>query len=419
MRKIIYCFDFLSKARGTMHPAEEFDYSDVARDFVEHNLPLWAPCEKDQDEGFRDEKIDALKEQVLVSTSLQLLQILVRAEKFLRDSINNLEFIRNIPEDPNGFESPSPFALGWMQFSKQIAVELSYVFRENSDLINQISLQRINLPAALGEFLKLLSSIKDIFEYRYIGKFENWLWPSFEDDKSFVVCGEYCPYVNLVGELEKIQKLLEKQDDSADRLVRSNYSSACDVMYRAFSNSSKVLVIRVDVGFSKGACLPLFNDRGKQIGDHPMVTIKDFKNHINSFLKLIGSDDLLGRDLMEYIVKIEYGIAKGLHAHVLLLVNGHKRQQDITIAKIIGDAWVKLVGSDIGVYWNCNARKKDYSQLGLGMVCRTDAEVIEVIKSKILRYLVKYDVILSISKFKGTRKFRTSLKKRRSVRIVR
>jgi hypothetical protein len=94
--------------------------------------------------------------------------------------------------------------------------------------------------------------------------------------------------------------------------------------------------------------------------------------------------------------KLEYGLDKGFHYHLLLLFDGSRRQQDVKIAMDIGEYWKHEITSGEGVYWNCNARKSDYKACGVGRISRNDIELRAILKDKVALYLTKVDVILKL-----------------------
>jgi len=80
-----------------------------------------------------------------------------------------------------------------------------------------------------------------------------------------------------------------------------------------------------------------------------------------------------------YIWKLEEGEKIGLHLHVLLFYTTASRQ-DIYIAKLIGEYWVRVVTGGSyrwhGAYWKSNADKMRHAKyghgIGTGMIDRTE-----------------------------------------------
>lgn len=407
--RIINCFNAIYgvkfEERFTEINLKNFEDHEFVEKFINQHFPIWKIDE--QDKYSIDVGVE-VSENFFEQSSLELLKILLHTEKFMRISVNSLETMREILPSVLYFERPSKFSLQWIFYAQNLARDIRHLFHENEVLRSQIILQRITLKPALAEFIKLLSLIQSTYKVWSSEKDDPWYWPSINTNGQHEDWQQYCPYVDLVDELEKVQKLLKKQDESTDRLGRSNFASACAVVNQAFSDASKVLAIRIDLGFSKGARVSLLNERDEVIQPRSEITIELFAEYLDKFIKKINSKSSFGWDRLGYIIKIEYGIYKGYHAHMLLLLNGHRHQQDIVIAKKIGESWVDIVTQGTGVYWNCNAQKNKYRNLGIGMIHRDDVSKRDNLKNEVLKYLVKYDLPFDFMSGNKNRKFRTS-----------
>ncbi|MDD2179068.1 inovirus Gp2 family protein [Acidovorax sp. D2M1] len=113
----------------------------------------------------------------------------------------------------------------------------------------------------------------------------------------------------------------------------------------------KLMVLRLDLGYGKEHS-PISTDR--IIGDW---------EELKAFISTNFPSYLC------HAVKLEYGLQKGAHMHVLLLFNGAMVRQDVTIAKLIGEHWSNVVTGGMGVYFNCNAvpYKNRFSHCGVGV----------------------------------------------------
>ncbi len=121
-----------------------------------------------------------------------------------------------------------------------------------------------------------------------------------------------------------------------------------------FSIWSKLVVIRLDLGYES----------------HLNANIEDFQSHFKKFYTNARHNRIFNH-LGGYVLKIEYGIKKKLHLHLILFFNGHKRKgsSDIYLAKRIGEYWVNDITQGQGWYWNCNDEKeKKYRFVGIGLV---------------------------------------------------
>lgn len=160
------------------------------------------------------------------------------------------------------------------------------------------------------------------------------------------------------------EKQLEKDKDH-------NSQECWKYINKIFSQYSKVLVIRIDLYYKAGVetdFLRLKSDFRK---------LQNNARHNQSVLShWIG-----------YIFKIEYGVQKRLHGHVLMFFNAQRRNhyRDITIAQEIGEYWKDTITEGDGDYHNCNAKKADYYYPALGLIEYSDTN-----KRMNLRRIVQY-----------------------------
>ena len=121
-----------------------------------------------------------------------------------------------------------------------------------------------------------------------------------------------------------------------------------------------VLVMRIDF-----AIKPEF---------HKKTSLEDMQEYLIKFLNNNRSNKLFMHQV-GYIWKLEYGVRKGHHFHVMLFFDGSKVRQDVVYAKAIGEYWVEVITNGKGVYFNCNHKKADYLYLGIGQVKHSDTEM--------------------------------------------
>ncbi|MGH8049292.1 MAG: YagK/YfjJ domain-containing protein [Arenimonas sp.] len=155
---------------------------------------------------------------------------------------------------------------------------------------------------------------------------------------------------------------------------------------------SKLLVIRLDLGYQKQFC-------GSPEHIDP-VSYSEVRGHRKSFLKYLKQE--LPEDyLAGYAWKLEHGKIKSYHYHFILLLNGQRVREDITIAKIIGEHWKNIITNGKGLYFNCNAKKFNYRSCGIGMISHDDAVMRKNLEEAVLTYLVKVDFYIKLFIQKG------------------
>lgn len=150
-----------------------------------------------------------------------------------------------------------------------------------------------------------------------------------------------------------------------------------------FNTYSRLLVIRVDLGYQQGVS----------------VTYEQFRTDVDYLLNIIPSNPAF-KDLVGYIWKLEHGNDKGYHVHLLLFYNSAKRWSDYYIAQQIGELWQNHITLNRGLYFNCNTKqqKEQYHYCYLGVVHRNEQQKITWIVEQGVSYLVKTDEYLRFTK---------------------
>ena len=102
------------------------------------------------------------------------------------------------------------------------------------------------------------------------------------------------------------------------------------------------------------------------------------------------------RGLRGYITKIEYGLGKGFHMHVIFLFDTeHKNAiRHVHHAKMIGEYWVDTITKGRGAYWNCNSKAKEFAAkgiLGIGPIDGRDENTVNNLLFRVVDYLCKMD----------------------------
>jgi hypothetical protein len=94
--------------------------------------------------------------------------------------------------------------------------------------------------------------------------------------------------------------------------------------------------------------------------------------------------------LVGYAWKTEHGIEKSYHHHFMLLFDGQRVREDITIGEYVGQYWRDVITKNRGYFYSCNRKKSNYKTLGVGMICHSDEVMKEGMEIAAL-YLTKAD----------------------------
>ena len=152
-----------------------------------------------------------------------------------------------------------------------------------------------------------------------------------------------------------------------------------------FNRYAKLLFVRVDLHYKKD----YFFGR-EDFFSEDLARVKADWDAVYAELKQDFISNLVG-----HVAKIEYGVLKGFHVHVLLVFDGSKRRADVRIADMIGRYWSDKVTHGAGYHFNCNSKKAEYRNLGIGAIHRSQKEQRDNLYKYTLEYLAKSDTIIS------------------------
>ena len=111
--------------------------------------------------------------------------------------------------------------------------------------------------------------------------------------------------------------------------------------------------------------------------------------------------------MVGYVWKLEYGADKAFHYHMIFFLDESKHHQDIRIAESIGEIWKDEITNGKGIYWNCNAKKKNYEKskrIATGKIKHDDHELRENL-NHMASYLTKPDYFVKLTLSDGARTY--------------
>ncbi|WP_417546040.1 YagK/YfjJ domain-containing protein [Marinobacter sp.] len=179
------------------------------------------------------------------------------------------------------------------------------------------------------------------------------------------------------------------------RNSRENYKRLCELMEALFLCHSRLMVVRVDLGYSE--C------------DSPYIDYETARYHREQLCQAFNTHSLFNH-LLGYAWKLEWQPKKGFHYHFIFFFDGHQCQEDITQARLIGEMWEQTIAGGQGRYWNCNLNAgKTYHYNSMGCIDYHDAEKQRGL-FKLAKYLTKIDEYAAM--LVNGRTFQTSRKPR-------
>jgi hypothetical protein len=151
-----------------------------------------------------------------------------------------------------------------------------------------------------------------------------------------------------------------------------------------FNKWSRLIVLRLDLYYKK--------EFADEIGLQEAI---DDLNHLIQNKR----NNSIFRSMKGYIAKLEYGIDKGLHWHLIFFFDGAERHNacQVYFARQIGDYWVEKITAGRGDYWNCNAKENEFEALGIrgiGVINADQFKLRENLRNNVIGYLCKLDQYL-------------------------
>lgn len=153
-----------------------------------------------------------------------------------------------------------------------------------------------------------------------------------------------------------------------------------------FATNDRLIVIRLDLFYQKYLLV--------------LPSLHRLNDDLNRFVSNMRSNQLFD-GMVGRIVKLEYGIDKGVHAHVTLFFNGSvcKPSSHIYLAQQIGEYWRDKIVKGEGDYWNCNKQSADFKSLGrcaVGLIHASDEEGRRNVHEQIVKYACKSEQMIKV-----------------------
>lgn len=144
-----------------------------------------------------------------------------------------------------------------------------------------------------------------------------------------------------------------------------------------FENTSKIQVVRVDLGYRK--------DHAEQ------ASLDSINKDLAHMLNNRRTKPSIFKNMVGYIAKREYTEEKGPHIHGVFFFDGHKISKDSHKGDQLGEYWSNEITEGKGLHHNCNREKAKYPDCALGMIDHTDQEKRTILNDKAIGYLCKTD----------------------------
>ena len=198
---------------------------------------------------------------------------------------------------------------------------------------------------------------------------------AFIDSANRVMCSSHSKkmrwgYYNtkdFINNLYAYKDVISKNNIKLIKQEKTNTKKLDIYMRKMLNHYSRLLIVRVDLGYSKDTI--------------HLVSIEDFHQHSKKLREFIGKKESCFKGLQGNVIALEQGHDRGYHCHLLLMYDGSRHESDWYFAETVGEKWRSITGG-LGSYYNCHnsqykQKYKDAGTLGIGMIHRKNPIEIE------------------------------------------
>lgn len=153
------------------------------------------------------------------------------------------------------------------------------------------------------------------------------------------------------------------------RNAQKCYHSLISYIGACMRKRSNLIIVRLDLHLNK-------NHRIGFRCSHPITegeitSIQELRSKFKRYIVGKFKNGLIGQ-----ISKLEIGSERGAHIHHVVMLDAAMHQQDISIAKMLGEEWKLKITNGRGSYFNCNAQKEIYRYPAIGKINTNNPEAI-------------------------------------------
>lgn len=163
------------------------------------------------------------------------------------------------------------------------------------------------------------------------------------------------------------------------RRCRKNYREGLRYVRRIFGAGSRHLVHRWELGYFSGDL----------VTPTQVISAQEVRKHLAKLQRYLRETF----PMSGFMWKLEFGMLKGHHFHVLAFMNGHLVREGQTIANQVKRYWEEDATEGRGIFYACKAG--DYEEPGIGLINYYDEQKRSFLEKNVLPYLVKADFWLS------------------------
>lgn len=189
--------------------------------------------------------------------------------------------------------------------------------------------------------------------------------------------------------------------DKLERQPASNRDALWSLVLACLNVNHHLSVLRFDLGYAKHYCDPELS------GGH-VISYEDVRSHRRALRRFLKRD--LSKMLpngackgMGFGIKLEFGLDKTFHFHVIVILNGDVICQHAVIAEMICQYWDERITHGKGGSYSCF--RSFYVKEGIGSVRYDDEEKLRTLEWSVVPYVTKADFYIDMVKPEGHRSF--------------
>lgn len=270
--------------------------------------------------------------------------------------------------------------------------------------MNRLGREHYSQTLLAKRFFRFLPTFVTLIEFlptnfKYIERFEvlKQCWQDIEETHKFAIELDawYRPSISplypetdlAVAAFNRITELLRiackkqgirKKFKARVSKTKERHGKWVSQVKKLFQLYPRLIVIRIDLGYQQ---------------DAPSEATSKYLSDLDRFINNQRHNNIFDH-CVDYIIKTEFGLDKGLHHHCVFFFDGNKCKKgtDVFRAKKIGVYWRDKITKGFCVYWNCNGKAKEYEAkgiLGIGYIHRDDLLLMENLTERVLGYLAK------------------------------
>jgi hypothetical protein len=237
---------------------------------------------------------------------------------------------------------------------------------------------------------------------------EDWLNSSDWNKRSNGLLTRVVDHLNEIVDEIRQEGNSESFQDWKSRLVRQPNENECrlwSLVLACLDANHHINVLRIDLGYAQYYCDPdLSGEKAvtyRQVRQHRIALRRFLKRDLKRYIKNPQACKGMG-----FAVKMEFGLDKTYHFHVIVILNGDAMSQDVNVAQTICDFWKEVITRGKGGAYNCN--KATYAECGIGSIRYHDEEKLRILKTIVVPYVTKPDYYVGMVKPERDRSFWTS-----------